>query len=638
MGIIQLALAALSLGGVATASFAGNLNYRSPSLNHPDLGISIRKVNKRNNYASTFKASDLKFTHGIASGDPYPDSVILWTRVSPEEDNSHSNVTVSGTVPLYDHDNDRYVKVSTSPICVEYKVTTDKNLTKIVSHGQVYTSSDVDYTVKVEATGLKPFSTYYYQFNVCDSSNKSPVGRTKTTPTKNQTLSKGVNLAVYSCSNYRMYLRRNINRLKAGANNLFTAEGFFNAYGNVVRKDSADYVIHLGDYIYEYANGAYGWGNEIDRIPQPDKDLATLYDYRRRYATYRTDVDLLESHQNFPWIAVWDDHEVQNNEWKAGSSNMNNTESSFIADGGVSVDSKKANAVRAYFEWLPVRQVDMDDNLRIWRTFNIGSLFDLIMLDTRQYDRSITDLSWNTEYLAQIANDQSRSIMGARQEAWFYKQLISSQQRDARWRIIGNQIIFSRMNESLATGASTPFNYDEWDGYVANRNRTLKTILENNITNTVFLAGDSHASWVSDLVWFDHGLPYDPATGAGAIGVEFAGSAVSSPAPIQNITMAYASFGSNWLLGANEELQWQDLYYRGYFELNIDYERIKADFYGIPDIKTRNGKEIKLASFEVLDGENKLNRDPTVGGGVAYAGALRNGKIVNGTVVDTNPA
>jgi alkaline phosphatase D len=155
MRIFYFTSAALSLGGVASASFSGNLNYRSPSHNHPDLGISIKKVNKRNDYTSTFNASDLKFTHGIASGDPYPNSVILWTRVSPVEDNSNSNVTVSGTAPLYDHDNERYVSVSTSPICVEYNVATDQNITNIVSTGQVYTSSDVDYTVKVSLRAFR---------------------------------------------------------------------------------------------------------------------------------------------------------------------------------------------------------------------------------------------------------------------------------------------------------------------------------------------------------------------------------------------------------------------------------------------------------------------------------------------------
>lgn len=272
---------------------------------------------------------------------------------------------------------------------------------------------------QVEASGLSPYTQYYYQFSVCGSSNvTSPLGRTKTTPAANDLVTK-VALAVYSCSNFPF--------------------GFFNAYGNPARKDSVDYVIHLGDYIYEYANGEYGYGQSIGRVPLPDRQIYTLYDYRKRLATYRTDQDLLLSHRQFPWIPVWDDHEVADNTYRDGSSELNNTEASFIQDGGVSVDQRKMNAVRAYFEWMPIRQVEMDDGLRIWRSFSIGSLLDLVMLDTRQYDRSITDLYWNTHYINQISDDASRSMMGPRQESWFFNQLISSKQRGATWRVIGSQ-------------------------------------------------------------------------------------------------------------------------------------------------------------------------------------------------------
>jgi alkaline phosphatase D len=175
------------------------------------------------------------------------------------------------------------------------------------------------------------------------------------------------------------------------------------------------------------------------RVPLPEHQIYTLYDYRKRIATYRTDLDLLASHQNLPWIPVWDDHEVSDNTYRDGASELNNTESSFVEDGGVSVDQRKMNAVRAYFEWMPIRQVEMDDNLRIWRSFSIGSLVDLVMLDTRQYDRSITDLYWNTDYIHEISNDASRSMMGSRQENWFYNSLIASKQRGATWRVIGSQ-------------------------------------------------------------------------------------------------------------------------------------------------------------------------------------------------------
>ncbi|KAJ9191059.1 hypothetical protein DTO164E3_8881 [Paecilomyces variotii] len=190
------------------------------------------------------------------------------------------------------------------------------------------------------------------------------------------------------------------------------------------------------DYIYEYKNGDYGWGNSIGRVPLPDREIYTLYDYRKRLATYRTDLDLLANHGKFAWIPVWDDHD---NTYRDGSSELNNTEASFINDGGVSVDQRKMNAVRAYFEWMPIRQADMDDNLRIWRNFKLGNLVDLIMLDTRNYDRSITDLYWNTDYVHELSNDTGRSMMGARQESWFYHSLLESAQRGDSWRIIGSQ-------------------------------------------------------------------------------------------------------------------------------------------------------------------------------------------------------
>ncbi|KAI9660478.1 MAG: hypothetical protein M1821_009828 [Bathelium mastoideum] len=602
MQLLRFLAALVTSISVAEASWAKNINYRSPSEHHPGLGVAVHKVVKRNNPATVYGASNLNFTHGVASGDPYPNSVILWTRVAPFYASDASNDSVSGYVPLYNHNDN--INVSTGPICVQYKVSEDRNFTSVVTSGQAYTSSDVDYTVKVEATGLQPYTTYYYQFNVCGSSKASQLGRTKTTPAADDAVT-GVGLAVYSCSNYPF--------------------GYFNAFGNPVRKDSVDYVIHLGDYIYEYANGDYGYGQTIDRIPLPDKTIFTLYDYRTRLATYRNDPDLQLSHGTFPWIPVWDDHEVADNTYRDASSELNNTEQSFVQDGGVSVDQRKMNAVRAYFEWMPIRQVEMDDNLRIWRSFSIGTLFDLIMLDTRHYDRSITDLYWNTHYVHQLSDDAGRSMMGSRQENWFYNSLSSSANRGATWRIIGSQTVFSRMNESVAYGNVDPLDYDAWDGYQSNRNRTLNHLYSNNIGNNIMISGDSHASWVSDLVWLDD-HPYDNASGAGSIGVEFAGSAVSSPCPYgQNISLSSANNYSHWLTDANRELQWQDLYYRGYFELHVSHDKLDAQYYGMPTIVTRNPYEISLANFTVQAGANRIQRP--VAGGVAESGSLKNGVV-----------
>lgn len=208
-----LSLLALS-APLASASFDGNLNYHSPSRRHVNLGINVPVVSrrswKRGNVA--IPASDLNFTHGIASGDPYPDSVILWTRIAPSQESDRSNVTVEGTVDLYNHETEEYIKADPNPICLEWKVweaesagprpQTGTSGGRVASEGKAYTTSDIDFTVKVEAKGLSPFTSYNYQFTVCGSDNTSPVGRTKTAPSDDADLDE-LKLAVFSCSNYR---------------------------------------------------------------------------------------------------------------------------------------------------------------------------------------------------------------------------------------------------------------------------------------------------------------------------------------------------------------------------------------------------------------------------------------------------
>lgn len=216
-------------------------------------------------------------------------------------------------------------------------------------------------------------------------------------------------------------------------------------------------------------------------------------------------------------------------------------------------------------------------------------------------------------------------MMGSRQENWFYNQLSQSASRGAAWRVIGSQTVFSRINESVAYGNVDPLDYDAWDGYQANRNRTLNHLYQNNIGNNIVMSGDSHASWVSDLVWLDHSN-YSSSSGAGSVGVEFAGSAVSSPCPYgQNISLDSANNYSSWLVAHNEELQWQDIYYRGYFELQISYEEVNASFFGMPTIINRNPYEIPIANFTVKVDENRIQRP--VAGGIVESGALKTGVV-----------
>ncbi|KAL9594562.1 MAG: hypothetical protein Q9219_006965 [cf. Caloplaca sp. 3 TL-2023] len=555
--LANICLAAL-LAILASASFDGNLNYESPSRRHPNLGINVPTVVRRSykRDAVAFAPSELNFTHGVASGDPYPDSVILWTRLAPSLASSDSNVTVEGPVPLYNHDTETYIQADANPICVNWRVIRKgDNRTAPVSSGTAYTTGDIDYTIKVEATGLSPFTAYNYQFTVCGSNNTSPLGLTKTAPAEN-------------------------------AN------------------------VHLGDYIYESA--ARG-----ERAHKPARLLFSLFDYRTRHGQYRTDPDLQLLSRDFAWIATWDDHEVANNGYRDGFSALNNTEESFRNDGpSISVDQRKMNAVRAYFEWMPIRQVDLDDNLRIWRNFKMGNLMDFIVLDTRNYDRSITDLTWNSDYIDLILDDASRSLMGSAQENWFYRQLSESAARGATWRVIGNQIIFSRIIEGFGV------NGDNWNGYTANRNRTLKHLYDNNIGNNIFLAGDSHQNWVSDLTWLGE-KPYDETSGSGGVGVEFAGTAVSSTGNRKPLGGTDADARAR--IAQNPVLQWQDGYYRGYFLMNVGRDRIETQFFGSPSVATRNPYDLPLANFTVLAGGNRLERP--VAGGSVETGSLRGGNV-----------
>lgn len=195
--------------------------------------------------------------------------------------------------------------------------------------------------------------------------------------------------------------------------------------------------------------------------------------------------------------------------------------------------------------------------------------------------------------------------------------------------------VFSRMNRSsLAPDPENPFNRDAWDGYQGNRNRTFAHLYDNGISNNIFLAGDSHANWVSDLVWLDEKI-YDPVTGDGAVGVEFALTAVSSVSRAgQNVSIEAALAFSDDIVAANEELHWNELWYRGYLELSLSAERAEARFFGVPDVKRQSGAEVSLANFTVLVGENKLQRP--VAGGVVEAGTLKGGETTTtNRTVDT---
>ncbi|KAH0581477.1 hypothetical protein H2248_012557 [Termitomyces sp. 'cryptogamus'] len=605
----------LAVGAQATQLLDRNLAYRSPFINAPHLSLNTKSLEKRfqsaalvrrqTQDASPFKdehyftffggnfsnaqvvwSGGVNFTHRVASGDPLDTSVLLWTRAQ--------GVSPAGSTALPDQ---------SVPVCVSFKIFNNPELSgSPADSGSAFTSYDVDWTLKVEATGLQPDTKYWFQFADCTNpASVSPIGATRTfasstTPADEVNGGKPMTFAVFSCSQFQA--------------------GWFNAYGVAAQNTSADVFIHLGDYMYETT----GNGANIGRVTL-GRELATIKDYRQRLNQYRTDASLAFAHQHHPWITVWvslDDHEVANNAWKAGSSDSNDTEiGCSFSDSGACFTDRKLAAIRAYHEWMPIRQVIADDKLRIWRNFQIGKLLDLAMLDTRNYDRDITDLDYNRALVNSVKDDEGRSLMGVEQETWFYDTLSESQKREAVWRIVGQQIVFSQ----LINPKQGSVDLDAWDGYRKNRARIFDHLSNNSISNTVILSGDSHDNWVSDLAR-PNDTSYDEVTGNGAFGVEFGGTAVTSPSSFgTNISPADADVISRGFVAQNPELQWSEGSFRGFFTLTVDPGTLNATFYGMKDITNPNLDHLEIANFIVKAGENKLSRP--VAGGAVTAGIIK---------------
>jgi alkaline phosphatase D len=418
-------------------------------------------------------SSELPFAHGVASGDPLSDAVVLWTRVTPPAGMVLDADVGAGTG---------------ADIEVEWRLGLDRSLLEVIQEGSLRAQAEHDYTVHVDVSGLVAGTTYYYQFRALGRTSLR--GRTKTLPSGS---AARMRLAVTSCANY--------------------PAGFFNAYAELARTD-LDLVLHLGDYLYEYGNGSLGDGLPLGRLPEPSGEIVSLDDYRRRHAQYKTDSDLQELHRQHPWVAVWDDHEVADNSFRLGAYNHQDaTEGDY--------EARKRAATRAYREWMPLRS--SSDDAPIYRSFACGDLLDLLMLDTRLVGR---DEQASDCDLTRI-DDPARQLLGREQESWLLTELAASQARGTRWRLIGQQVIFAPLSRSMRGCVTST---DDWDGYEASRRRVLDALERESIDNVVILTGDAHSSWATDVARdpFDPAA-YDPATGRGSQLVELVTPAISSP-------------------------------------------------------------------------------------------------------------
>jgi alkaline phosphatase D len=523
----------------------------------------------------TPRPSDLKegkvFRHGVASGDPLHHSVVLWTRVTPKHD---------------------------SLVPVECHVATDPNMRRVIARHTEFTTSLRDFTVKFEPHGLLPGETYYYQFTA--QGEASPIGRTRTLPH----YADRVRFALASCSNW--------------------PAGFFAAYGHIARKEDLDAVIHVGDYIYEYENGAFGDGTGIGRIPAPNKEILTLNDYRTRYAQYRTDPHLQAAHRLHPWIIVWDDHEIANDAWLNGAENHNPE----LGEGDWQV--RKRRAIRAWYEWQPVRDPQLFGAApgRIYRSFQFGNLVKLDMLDTRHAGRDqqipgLVDL--NTlglvhlegtpeQVFAEISrriagyNNPERQLLGKEQEEWLAKQLLDPTSGATTWHVLGQQVMMGQLtvaNAALPPGVRLPLNPDQWDGYVGARERLLQFIKAKSIKNVIVLTGDIHSSWANNVARNPYAADFNPARDS--LAVEFVCPGISSPFFTNSNPRAAKAF--ECIARANNpHTRFVDLEKNGYAVIDIDIYRARSEWYHIDNVLNPDSTEILAAAVQVDAGKNYITQ------------------------------
>jgi alkaline phosphatase D len=376
------------------------------------------------------------FTLGVASGDPLPDGVVLWTRLAPDPVNG-------GGMPA-------------QSVTVKWEVAADDQMKEIVRRGTAVASAELGHSVHVEVQGLKPAQRYWYRFMAGDA--VSPVGRTRTAPALGARLDR-LRFAFASCQHYEA--------------------GFFTAY-KYMAEEELDLVVHLGDYIYE--GGAVAERQRRHNSPE----IITLDDYRNRYALYKNDPHLKLAHAAFPWIVTWDDHEVDNN-YAGDVPEDKQSREAFL--------ERRAHAYQAYYEHMPLRRTSLPRgaDMRLYRRLRFGDLAEFNVLDTRQY-RTDQPCGDGNKTLCPEALDPKATIMGAEQERWLLKNLSGSK---ALWNVVAQQVMMARWDS--AAGTDKRLSMDKWAGYQAGLNRFLDFLRERKPSNPVVITGDIHSNWVADL-------------------------------------------------------------------------------------------------------------------------------------------
>jgi len=504
-----------------------------------------------NSASATSTSTTATFKHSVASGDPLSDRVILWSRITPDDP------TYAGTLD------------------VTWQIASDEAFNDVLFAGVLRTGPDRDFTLKIDAGGLQPATTYYYRFT--DGTQISPIGRTKTAPAGD---ASSLKFAVASCSNYGV--------------------GFFHAYRRIAERDDLDAVIHLGDYIYEYGNGSFeGDGLCFFRSCSPDRAIVSLEDYRERHAQYKTDPDLQEAHRRHPWVVTWDDHEFANNAWVEGAENHDpDTEGDYL--------TRKAIAARVFDEWMPIRLPEPANPIKIFRNLSYGNLVDLIVLDTRSHGRDeqvdvAVPITGSGALDIEALDDPNRSILGAEQRGWLQQQLASS---TATWKLLGQQVIFAPLQvcgQPAALCSGTIINADAWDGYRASRSQVLDMIEGSALDNVVILTGDVHSSWAIDVPRDPYDpTVYNPVTGDGSKAVEFVTPGITMPGVP----------GQEGLRTANPHLQYVQSTSNGYMVVELTPTQARSEWWHVTDVRQAQGVEFMAHAVTAQAGNNHIDRVP----------------------------
>jgi alkaline phosphatase D len=386
--------------------------------------------------SDALRFADNPFSLGVASGDPWADSVVLWTRLAPDALNG-------GGMPARN-------------VPVKWEVATDERMQKVVASGTAVASPTLGHSVHVEVFGLRPARWYWYRFTV--DAGASPIGRTRTAPALNARNDE-IKFAFASCQHYET--------------------GYYTAYKHLAA-DDLDLVLHLGDYIYE--------GPPVnDRVRRHNSaEIKTLEAYRNRYALYKSEPLLQQAHANFPWSVIWDDHEVDNN--YAGLIAEDNAPKQDFA-------RRRAQAYQAYYEHMPLRRsvLRRGNDVEIYRRLNFGTLASFHLLDTRKY-RSDQPCGDGSKLACPESLDAKQTMLGREQEQWLMRSL---RQSPARWNVLAQQVMVGAA-DGLA-GAEQRFSMDQWNGYAVERRRFLEFLRDRKPSNPVVLTGDIHSNWVNDL-------------------------------------------------------------------------------------------------------------------------------------------